>query len=353
MSDTPRRPAAGNALHGVWLPDMASTAGHLIRRAEQVHTALWFAEIPNGLTLPQYAVLLVLAGQPRIDQRRLGDHASLDKSTAADVLSRLIRQGLVGRLRDPLDGRRNLLQLTRAGQAALTAITPRVLRVQQRVLAPLPAADRPRLVELLARIGDAHPAAARPAPVPRPARETPSAPGTPPDLATLPGQVIRRAQQVKTAVWLEEVGTDLTSPQFVTLLEVAKAPGVDQQSVGAKSSLDKATMTDVIVRLERRGLVKRVRDSWDRRRSVLELTPHGEQALAEVLPVVVAMNERLLAPLDPAERPVWTRLCQAVVFRDQPAPATGHAALPGDARGVLDGGPVTQYGPTTDRSYTN
>ena len=70
-----------------------STAGHLVRRAQQVHTALWTAEFDGDLTGPQYALLSALSRQPSLDQRSAGRRASLDKSTAADVVARLQRSG--------------------------------------------------------------------------------------------------------------------------------------------------------------------------------------------------------------------------------------------------------------------
>lgn len=317
MRRTHQAPAAA-ALRGVVLPELAATPGHLVRRAEQVHTALWSAEVSGGLTVAQYAVLLVLGTRPGTDQRSVGDHASLDKSTAAAVLARLVRQGLAGAVRDPRDGRRKLVELTPAGWQTLTEVTPPVVRVQQRVLTPLPEPDRPRLVELFTSITRAHPQGGPTtpaAPASRGGAATPAGEPGLPDLAALPGHLIRRAQQVKTALWLEVVGAELTSPQFAALLEVARTPGVDQQTVAARASLDKATMTDVIVRLERRGLVIRVRDRWDRRRSVLEPTEAGARALAAVLPAVAAMNRRLLAPMTAAEQQEWTRLCRRLVFR--------------------------------------
>jgi DNA-binding MarR family transcriptional regulator len=300
----PERLKPRESLGGIALPDLRATPGHLIRRAEQAHTALWFAEIDTGLTLLQYAVVLVLVRRPRIDQRTLGEQVSLDKSTAANVLTRLTRAGLVERIRNPSDGRRNLLLVTPSGQEAFAGITPTVLRVQQRLLSPLRAAEAERFVELSARVARcADPAAAA------------GTPGPVPDLNRLPGNIIRRAIQVKTATWLAQVGPEVTSPQYVTMLETARSPGIDQQALGAKVSLDKATVADVVARLERRELLQRVRDPWDRRRSVLDLTTKGEQALLQVLPSEHLVTDHLLKPLAAADRPDWIELCHRVVFR--------------------------------------
>src|SRR5690606_10792970 len=81
-------------------PGALRIPGHLLRRAQQLHTALFAAEFDRQLTGPQFAVLQVLATRPGISQRALSDLAALDKSTAADLVQRLVQRGLVIRSRD-------------------------------------------------------------------------------------------------------------------------------------------------------------------------------------------------------------------------------------------------------------
>src|SRR3954453_7210467 len=77
-----------------------TSPGHLLRRAQQVHTDLWAARV-DGLTGPQYATLVAVAGWDDVDQRRAGELASLDKSTLAEVVRRLTLKGWLERVRDP------------------------------------------------------------------------------------------------------------------------------------------------------------------------------------------------------------------------------------------------------------
>jgi DNA-binding MarR family transcriptional regulator len=128
-------------------------AGHLIRRAQQAHTALWSAEFSGDLTGPQYGLLSVLStSQGGIDQSSAGRLAALDKSTAADVIARLQRNGWLGRHRGIPDGRQNLLVLTPAGRSALRDITPRVTGIQRRLLEPLAPGDQQWFTNALAQI---------------------------------------------------------------------------------------------------------------------------------------------------------------------------------------------------------
>lgn len=126
--------------------------GHLIRRAEQVHTLLWNEHVGARLTSVQYVVLLTLNAFSGIDQRALGRHASLDKSTAGDLVARLVARGFITRIRDIGDRRRNILKLTAAGQSELRIHSPAVLRVQEDLLSPLTGLQQQSFLFLMGRL---------------------------------------------------------------------------------------------------------------------------------------------------------------------------------------------------------
>src|SRR2546429_6792184 len=92
--------------------DLRLHPGHLIRRAQQVHYWLWNAEVSAEVTSPQFAVLYALRAEKNIDQKILSERASLDRSTTAEVVARIKTLGLIQRLPDPRDARRNLVRLT-------------------------------------------------------------------------------------------------------------------------------------------------------------------------------------------------------------------------------------------------
>ncbi|SER35761.1 DNA-binding transcriptional regulator, MarR family [Lentzea xinjiangensis] len=129
-------PVAGSTEEEVLL--LGSTPGHLIRRAQQRHTAAWGEEVGRALTAPQYAVLSVLGARPEgADQSTVGELASLDKSSMTDIVARLAKRGWIARTRDPADARRRLLSLTDLVRDDLPEFTPAVRRVQERLLRPL------------------------------------------------------------------------------------------------------------------------------------------------------------------------------------------------------------------------
>jgi DNA-binding MarR family transcriptional regulator len=265
---------------------LTSDAGHLIRRSQQVHETLWTKLVVGGLTSPQYAVLATLAAFPDLDQKGVGRLASLDKSSAADVIARLVRKAWVMRERDPLDGRRRVLSLTPAAAVALHSITPQAAEVQERLLAPLPAQRRRTLVEQLAAVARFDDALSH--------REAPHHAAL--DLR-VPGHLIRRAQQIHTELWADNVGTVLTGPQYAALYVVSRWPGINQRQLGELAALDKSTTADLVARLLRRGLLRRHQDPVDARSQVLEVTESARSTLTEVDPKVGTVQGALLEPL--------------------------------------------------------
>jgi DNA-binding MarR family transcriptional regulator len=84
---------------------------------------------PLGLTYPQYLVMLVLWEGDGITVSQLGERLSLDSGTLTPLLKRLESAGLLQRLRDTVDERRVLLQLSAAGRK----LKSRAVRVPQSV----------------------------------------------------------------------------------------------------------------------------------------------------------------------------------------------------------------------------
>ena len=139
------------------MTELYDMPGHLVRRVQQIATALFAEECGAfDLTSVQFAALTVIAANPGIDATRLSHLVAFDRSTLGDVLERLEAKGLVDRSTARADRRVKRLQLTPAGLDLLERVRPAVARVQARLLQPLRAADRSRLVHLLALLAHVH-----------------------------------------------------------------------------------------------------------------------------------------------------------------------------------------------------
>ncbi|GJD52569.1 HTH-type transcriptional repressor NicR [Methylobacterium crusticola] len=124
-----------------------------------------------------------------------------------------------------------------------------------------------------------------------------------------PGFMIRRAHQIAVSVFVAETAElGVTTTQYGILYLLRHRPSVDQITVARLLGLDRSTTGMVVKTLEGAALVARVVEPADKRRRSLELTEAGRALLARLETPAARAVEQLLAPLDPAERPVFLRL---------------------------------------------
>jgi DNA-binding MarR family transcriptional regulator len=135
--------------------DLTLHPGHLARRLQQAHYLLWNTMVSEEITSPQFAVLNALVAEPGLDQRTVGERVGLDRSTIAEVISRLSRRGLLDKVRDVRDGRRFLLCLTDDGLRIHRKLAVRTARMNQVFLAPLSAEEQGVFFDLVQRVSDA------------------------------------------------------------------------------------------------------------------------------------------------------------------------------------------------------
>ena len=126
--------------------------GHLLRRALQAMNLLWDEEVSHTITSPQFAALNALYAEPNLDQRTLGRRVSLDRSTTAEMVSRLSGRGLIRTERDTRDGRRKTITLTSRGLHAVQQLIPRTHAMTARLVGPLDGEQREELLRLLTEV---------------------------------------------------------------------------------------------------------------------------------------------------------------------------------------------------------
>lgn len=139
------------------------------------------------------------------------------------------------------------------------------------------------------------------------------------DRIEMAGHLIRRLHQQSTQIFqskMQEAGFDMTSVQFAALDAIAEQPGIDQASLAATISFDRATIGGVIDRLESKGLVQRAVSESDRRARLLTLTKDGEKLLAASRPVVEGLQAEILGALTKAERAAFVKLANKALGLD-------------------------------------
>jgi DNA-binding MarR family transcriptional regulator len=110
----------------------------------------------DGVRKHHFTVLLALDEHGSSSQAALGRRLGIDRSDLHAVLNDLERDGLVGRVRDEQDRRRNAVELTRAGARALKRLDARVQAAQESLLEPLSTAERRQLCRSLTRLAEHH-----------------------------------------------------------------------------------------------------------------------------------------------------------------------------------------------------
>ena len=132
---------------------LAASPSHLMHRVLQLALDIYSEEAgADGLTQRQFAVLEAVSQKAGLTQTDLVRATGIDRSTLADLVSRMTTKGLLDREKSAIDARAKAVSLSTAGQAALDAARPRVEAADKRILALLPKAKRDGFLGLLAEL---------------------------------------------------------------------------------------------------------------------------------------------------------------------------------------------------------
>jgi DNA-binding MarR family transcriptional regulator len=134
------------------------------------------------------------------------------------------------------------------------------------------------------------------------------------DVYTKPGYLFRRIQQIAVSIFLEECSAfDLTPVQYAALVAIRTYPGIDVTRLSAVIALDRSTLGSVVERLELKSWIARRSGQEDRRVKLLYLTETGGDLLGDVEKSVKRAQERMLQPLDAADRDILLDLMRRVI----------------------------------------
>ena len=78
----------------------------------------------------------------------------------------------------------------------------------------------------------------------------------------------------------------LTGPQLVILQEISRCGEVTSGEIARAVSLSQATVTGILERMEKRGLLARQRSHRDKRRIMVRITDKGKTVLDEAPPLM-------------------------------------------------------------------
>jgi DNA-binding MarR family transcriptional regulator len=127
-----------------------------------------------------------------------------------------------------------------------------------------------------------------------------------PPVRRTPTPRARRFFQICVALSAEGVAdSGVTALEYAALPYLSKQagdPGIDQIGLAARLGIDRNHTSLLIDQLEAKSLVERRVNSADRRARLLYLTKKGERLFERLRPAMLAVNERILAPLERVEQ---------------------------------------------------
>jgi len=113
------------------------------------------ATVQERVTLPQFRMLVVLAGGGEMKLVTLAERLAVNPSTAMRMVGRLTAAGLVDRRTNPDNRRESALRLTDSGRRIVDDVTARRREEIATIVARMPADQRRGLVTALRAFTDA------------------------------------------------------------------------------------------------------------------------------------------------------------------------------------------------------
>jgi MarR family 2-MHQ and catechol resistance regulon transcriptional repressor len=125
-------------------------------------------------------------------------------------------------------------------------------------------------------------------------------------------KLMRAAESLTARVHKHLGPVGLTVSQFGVLEALYHLGALSQKDLGKKILRSSGNITLVVDNLEKRGLVKRVRDRTDRRFFIVHLTDKGKNLIRRIFPAHAAMIAGELSVLSGAEQQALGNLCKKV-----------------------------------------
>ena len=95
---------------------------------------------------------------------------------------------------------------------------------------------------------------------------------------------IIRAIDMNSKKLVKRVG--LTGPQLIILMEISRRDEITPGEIARAVSLSQGTVTGILERMEKRGLLTRKRSQQDKRRILVSLTDLGLQTIHDAPPIM-------------------------------------------------------------------
>ena len=107
---------------------------------------------PLDLKVVEFSILMLVAANPQVNQKRLGQALDVSAPNMAVMLDRMVERGWVERVRSTQDRRAVHIHLTVKGKALVQRAEKIAATMENAALRVLSAAERALLIELLMKV---------------------------------------------------------------------------------------------------------------------------------------------------------------------------------------------------------
>ncbi|TKI03728.1 MarR family winged helix-turn-helix transcriptional regulator [Martelella alba] len=132
------------------------------------------------------------------------------------------------------------------------------------------------------------------------------------ELGRVPFHLMRQLFQEHTSLW-QKLLPDLTKPQYSVLCAVADQPGIEQMDLMDAALSTKATLAEMLSRMEKKGLLIKRQGADDKRRRFIFLTAEGIQTLQRSRPVADDIDAAFLSQLSASQQDDLIGLLRAML----------------------------------------
>jgi MarR family 2-MHQ and catechol resistance regulon transcriptional repressor len=125
-------------------------------------------------------------------------------------------------------------------------------------------------------------------------------------------KLMRAAESITSRVHKHLSSVGLTVSQFGILEAIHHLGPLSQRDLGQKILRSSGNITMVIDNLERRHLVRRERDTSDRRIFIIHLTNEGQKLIRKIFPSHAALITKEMSVLNSTDQKLLGDLCKKV-----------------------------------------
>jgi DNA-binding MarR family transcriptional regulator len=127
-----------------------------------------------------------------------------------------------------------------------------------------------------------------------------------------PLHLLRRTLQRYTRAWQNAV-PNLSAPQFAVLLAISRIEGLNQSRLSEITAIDPATLAELLARLEKKGVLRRIDDPRHRRRNLLEITDAGREELRTAEAHEASVRDEMFGALSGEEQRMFIAILNKLI----------------------------------------